>query len=183
MQIFNHCDATDSKFIGQSDWDDEVILDKLAKQMANEIGEDTVLILDSTSFPKKGKESVGVQRQWCGRLGKNENCQVATFLAYASRVEFALADRRLFLPDMWVENKSRCNKAGIPKQHQVKKTRHQQALTAILVCLRQNVSTRAEKYCRTNGLLVTMKWVKCRGFAVNCGLKTNRTCLRCLRIF
>ena len=119
-------------FIGQSEWDDEVILDKLAKQIANEIGEeDGILILDPTSFPKKGKESVGVQRQWCGRLGKQENCQVAIFLAYASRIEFALVDRRLFIPDVWIENKARCDKAGIPKQHQVKKTRHQQALEMI----------------------------------------------------
>jgi len=93
------------KFIGQTDWDDELILDKLTEQIADEIGEeDGILILDPTSFPKKGKESVGVQRQWCGRLGKRENCQVATFLAYASRVEFALVDRRLFLPDVWIEN-------------------------------------------------------------------------------
>ena len=151
-------------FIGQTDWDDELILDKLAARIADEIGEeDAGLILDPTSFPKKGKESVGVQRQWCGRLGKRENCQVATFLAYASRVEFALVDRRLFLPDVWIENKSRCDKAGIPKQHQVKKTRHQQALTAMLVCRRQNVSTVAEKSCRTNAVIffwgkATTKW-------------------------
>lgn len=69
-------------FIGQVEWDDEIILDQLAKRIAQEIGTKTgVLILDPTSFPKKGKQSVGVQRQWCGRLGKVENCQVATFLA------------------------------------------------------------------------------------------------------
>jgi SRSO17 transposase len=119
-------------FIGQTEWDDEAILDKLAAQIASEIGEeDGILILDPTSFPKKGKESVGVQRQWCGRLGKKENCQVAIFLAYASSIEFALVDRRLFIPDVWIENKSRCDKAGIPKQQQVKKTRHQQALEMI----------------------------------------------------
>jgi SRSO17 transposase len=119
-------------FIGQTDWNDEIILNKLATQIADEIGEeDGILILDPTSFPKKGNESVGVQRQWCGRLGKTENCQVATFLAYASRVEFALVDRRLYLPDVWIEDQSRCDKAGIPKQHQVKKTRHQQALEMI----------------------------------------------------
>ena len=183
-------------FIGQTDWNDEPILDKLTTQIAdltaqiaNEIGEeDGILILDPTSFHKKGKESVGVQRQWCGRLGKTENCQVAMFLAYASRVEFALVDRRLFIPDVWIENKARCDKAGIPKQHQVKKTRHQQALTAMLVCLRQNVSIREEKSCRTSAVIffwgkAMTKWARFRGFAVNCGLKTNRTCLLCRRIF
>ena len=119
-------------FIGQSDWDDEVILDKLVKHIARQIGEqDGVLILDPTSFPKKGKESVGVQRQWCGRLGKTENCQVAIFLAYASSIEFALVDRRLYLPQEWIDDKARCNKAGIPQEHQVMKTRHEQALEMI----------------------------------------------------
>ena len=124
-------------FIGQTDWNDELILDRLAKQIADEIGEaDGILILDPTSFPKKGKESVGVQRQWCGRLGKRENCQVATFLAYASRVEFALVDRRLFLPDVWIENKAilvllrrnTMQQNGYSETTSSKKTRHQQAL-------------------------------------------------------
>jgi len=120
------------KFIGQNEWDDEQILDKLAGHIAKQIGEENgVLILDPTSFPKKGKESVGVQRQWCGRLGKVENCQVAIFLAYASSLEFALVDRRLYLPQEWIDNKTRCDKAGIPQEHQVMKTRHEQALEMI----------------------------------------------------
>lgn len=119
-------------FMDQTDWDDEAILNKLVKHIAKQIGEkDGVLILGPTSFPKKGKESVGVQRQWCGRLGKTENCQVATFLAYASRVEFALVDRRLYLPEVWIEDKARCDKAGIPPEHQVMKTRHEQSLEMI----------------------------------------------------
>ena len=62
-----------------------------------------ILILDPTSFPKKGTQSVGVQRQWCGRLGKIENCQVAVFLAYAGVSEFALVARRLYLPKEWTQ--------------------------------------------------------------------------------
>jgi SRSO17 transposase len=74
-------------FIGQVEWDDEIILDKLVKKVANMIDEQNgILILDPTTFPKKGNDSVGVQRQWCGRLGKTENCQAATFLAYATDV-------------------------------------------------------------------------------------------------
>jgi len=117
------------KFIGQVEWDDEIILDKLTKRITREIGTKTgVLVLDPTSFPKKGKQSVGVQRQWCGRLGKVENCQVATFLAYVGAGEFALADRRLYLPKEWTDNPVRCQIAGVPEEYIVEKTRHEQSL-------------------------------------------------------
>ena len=116
-------------FIGQIEWDDEIILDKLTKRIAREIGtKNGILVLDPTSFPKKGKQSVGVQRQWCGRLGKVENCQVATFLAYVGSGEFALADRRLYLPKAWTDDPARCRIAGVPEEHIVEKTRHEQAL-------------------------------------------------------
>ena len=116
-------------FIGQVDWNDDTILDVLARQVARDIGtQDGILILDPTSFPKKGTQSVGVQRQWCGRLGKVENCQVATFLAYAGAGEFALIDRRLYLPKEWTDDPERCRIAGVPAEHIVEKTRHQQSL-------------------------------------------------------
>ena len=97
-------------FIGQVAWDDEIILDKLVKRVVREIGtKNGILVLDPTSFPKKGTQSVGVQRQWCGRLGKVENCQVATFLAYVGAGEFALVDRRLYLPKEWTDDPVRCS--------------------------------------------------------------------------
>jgi SRSO17 transposase len=108
-------------FIGQVEWDDEIILDKLAQRISLVIGEQNgILILDPTTFPKKGNESVGVQRQWCGRLGKVENCQAATFLAYASSREFTLIDRRLYLPQSWIYGsyyefrRYKCVKADFP---------------------------------------------------------------------
>jgi SRSO17 transposase len=117
------------KFIGQVAWDDEVILDKLVKQVSREIGTSNgILVLDPTSFPKKGTESVGVQRQWCGRLGKIDNCQVATFLAYVGSDEFALIDRRLYLPKEWIDDPERCRIAGVPEEHIIEKTRHEQSL-------------------------------------------------------
>jgi hypothetical protein len=88
----------------------------------------TRLVLDPTSFPKKGTQSVGVQRQWCGRLGKIENCQVATFLAYVGAGEFALVDRRLYLPKEWTDDPVRCRIAGVPEEHIVERTRHEQSL-------------------------------------------------------
>jgi len=62
-----------------------------------------VLIFDETGFPKKGKDSVGVSRQYCGSLGKVENCQVGVFVSYASRHGYALLDKRLFIPEKWFD--------------------------------------------------------------------------------
>src|SRR5262249_1521025 len=65
------------KFIGQVPWDHQPLVHELARQVGTEVGEaDGVLVIDPSAFPKSGTESVGVQRQWCGRLGKIENCQV-----------------------------------------------------------------------------------------------------------
>jgi len=103
------------KFIGQSDWDHRPLLAELARQVGTELGEaDGVLVFDPSAFAKQGTESVGVQRQWCGRLGKVENCQVGIYLAYVSRRDQALVDFRLYLPKEWANRKRRRNKAGVP---------------------------------------------------------------------
>src|SRR5881275_2304962 len=74
------------KFIGQADWDHRPRPGELARQVGAELGEpDGVLVFDPSAFPKKGTESVGVQRQWCGRHGKVDNCQVGIYLGYVSR--------------------------------------------------------------------------------------------------
>jgi SRSO17 transposase len=119
-------------FIGQVEWNDDVILDKLADQVAAEIGStEGILVIDPTSFPKKGKMSVGVQRQWCGRLGKVDNCQVATFVGYVAGSHFTLIDRALYLPKEWTEDPERCRAAGVPEDQIVHKTRHEQALAML----------------------------------------------------
>jgi SRSO17 transposase len=103
------------KFIGQSEWDHQDLLTELARQVGSELGEtDGVLVFDPSAFPKQGTESVGVQRQWCGRLGKIENCQVGIYLAYVSRQDHALVDFRLYLPKEWADRKRRRKKAGVP---------------------------------------------------------------------
>jgi SRSO17 transposase len=115
------------KFLGQSPWDHGPLLDELTRQVGQELGEpDGVLIFDPSAFPKKGTESVGVKRQWCGRLGKKDNCQVGIYLGYASRHEHALVDVRLYLPKEWAKGKRR-KKAGVPKDVRFR-TRHELAL-------------------------------------------------------
>jgi SRSO17 transposase len=116
------------KFIGQHLWDHRPLITELARQVGTQLGEaDAVLVFDPSAFPKKGTQSVGVQRQWCGRLGKVDNCQVGVYLGYVSRKEHALVDFRLYLPKEWTKSRKRLNKAGVP--HDVRFwTRHELAL-------------------------------------------------------
>jgi SRSO17 transposase len=103
------------KFIGQADWDHQPLLTELIRQVGTEWGQaDGVMVFDPSAFPKKGQQSVGVQRQWCGRLGKIDNCQVGIYLGYVCRSEHALVDVRLYLPKEWAKRKRRRHKAGVP---------------------------------------------------------------------
>jgi SRSO17 transposase len=116
------------KFIGQADWDHQPLLRERARQVGAELGhDDGVLVFDPSAFPKQGTESVGVQRQWCGRLGKIDNCQVGIYLGYVSRSEHALVDVRLYLPKEWARRKRRRHKAGVPAEVRFR-TRHELAL-------------------------------------------------------
>jgi SRSO17 transposase len=113
------------KFMGQAEWDHGPLVAELVQQIGTELGEaDGVLVFDPSAFAKKGTESVGVQRQWCGRLGKIENCQVGIYLGYVSRREHALVDFRLFLPKDWAKSKRRRVKAGVPEEVRFQ-TRHE----------------------------------------------------------
>src|ERR671938_1626421 len=83
-------------------WDEAAMLETYHRWVQDEMGEpDGVLIVDETGFAKKGQDSVGVARQYCGSLGKVENCQVGVFAAYASCQGYALVDKRLFIPEPW----------------------------------------------------------------------------------
>lgn len=116
------------KFIGQSLWDDGLLLGELAAQVGRELGEaDGVLVFDPSGFKKQGNSSVGVARQWCGRLGKIENCQVGVYLGYVSRKEHALVDVRLYLNAEWAKDKPRRKKCGVPSDIRFQ-TRHVLAL-------------------------------------------------------
>jgi SRSO17 transposase len=107
------------RFISDVCWDEEQMRWNYHQLVADAMGDPAgVLIFDETGFVKKGKDSVGVARQYCGTLGKVENCQVAVFAAYASRQGYALVDKRLFLPEAWFTDayttrRTRCN---VPKE-------------------------------------------------------------------
>ena len=115
-------------FVGRSDWDHQPLRDELARQVGEQLGDKNgVIVFDPSGFPKSGTESVGVARQWCGRLGKVDNCQVAITMGYVSAKEHALVDTRLFLPKEWTKDKQRRKKAGVPKEVRYR-TRHQLCL-------------------------------------------------------
>ncbi len=115
-------------FIGVSPWDDAPLRDELVSQVGRQLGEsDGVIVFDPSAFPKSGRESVGVARQWCGRLGKVDNCQVGIYMGYVSGREHALVDMRLYLPKEWTKDRKRRKKAGIPKEVRYR-TRHQLCL-------------------------------------------------------
>jgi SRSO17 transposase len=115
-------------FIGCAQWDQRPLIAELVRQVGRELGEeDGVIVFDPSGFPKKGKQSVGVARQWCGRLGKVDNCQVGVYMAYVSRVDHALVDTRLYLPEEWARDRTRRKSVGVPKDVRFQ-TRHAQSL-------------------------------------------------------
>jgi SRSO17 transposase len=116
------------KFIGQVPWGQQPLLMTLAGQVGIDLGEaDGVIVFDPSAVAKKGTGSVGVARQWNGRLGKVENSQVGIYMAYVSRKEHAIVNTRLYLPKEWAKDRVRREGAGVPKEIKFR-TRHQLAL-------------------------------------------------------
>ena len=116
-------------FSGWEAWDDEPLRQELRRQVKAHLGQgDGVLVFDPSGFPKSGRESVGVARQWCGRLGHVDTCQVAISLGSVSRQGHTLVDTRLFLPKDWTKDKARLDKAGVPNASRAYRTCHQLAL-------------------------------------------------------
>ena len=115
-------------FVGTTPWDHTPLIDELNRQVVRDLGRpDAVLVFDPSAFPKKGTASVGVKRQWCGRLGKVENCQVGLFLGYVTDAEHVLVDFRLYLPKEWAQDRERRKRCGVPRAIR-DRTRHQLAL-------------------------------------------------------
>jgi SRSO17 transposase len=117
------------QFINQSPWDPAPILAAYRARMAAAFAtDDGVLVIDDTGFPKQGKHSVGVARQYSGTLGKRANCQVATSLHYASaRGDYPLT-LRLYLPDAWTSDPERLEQGRVPPDACAFKTKWQIAL-------------------------------------------------------
>ena len=105
------------RFLAESPWDDDVVIGRLQEYLGPRLGHpEAVWVLDGSDFPKQGRKSVGVARQYCGSLGKVANCQAGMFLAYVSLQGRALVDKRLYLPESWTSDTDRCAAAGVPEE-------------------------------------------------------------------
>ncbi len=120
-------------FLTNSPWDHQKVIDHVARDADKKLGghSDCSLSVDETGFPKKGKASVAVNRQWCGRLGKVDNCQVGVFANLCNGSNHTLVDCRLYIPEDWIDDPERCRKAGIPDKDIVFKTKTQLALEIV----------------------------------------------------
>jgi len=126
-------------FVSDSEWEARAVLNQVAAEADRLLGgsENSCLLIDESSFQKKGKSSVGVERQWSGRLGKVDNSQVAVFASLAQGSYSTLIDTRLYLPNRWIQNPERCLAAGVPESEVVFKSKADLALE-IVVQARQN---------------------------------------------
>jgi SRSO17 transposase len=103
-------------FISNSPWDHEAVAAQIGQDADRLLGgkPTSSLIIDESSFAKQGDRSVGVARQWSGRQGKIDNCQVAVFGVLTDGERHAPVDMRLYLPKTWIDDPARCDQAGVP---------------------------------------------------------------------
>ena len=104
------------QFVNQSPWSSERVRSSLARKMEREFVPETYWLIDEVSFPKQGKHSVGVARQYCGSLGKTANCQLAVTLDLGTEESSTALNWALYLPKGWVEDPVRRKNAGIPEE-------------------------------------------------------------------
>jgi len=111
-------------FVANSPWDEQEVLSVARDYALVQLERHAPIgawVIDDTSVPKKGNESVGVARQYCGALGKRANCQVAVSISLANNVMSIPAGYRLYLPKSWTDKRQRCRRVGVPKQIEFKK--------------------------------------------------------------
>src|SRR5262245_27045888 len=117
------------QFVNQSPWGEPAVLKRYRAVMAKTFASpEGIFVVDDTAFPKQGKHSVGVQRQYCGALGKKANCQCAVSIHYVSPEGHYPLDMRLYLPEVWLDDPARLDKAGVPEAERRRQSKGQIAL-------------------------------------------------------
>ena len=105
--------------VADAPWSDEEMLEQIGQQVLpamQQHGSVVAWIVDDTGFPKQGKHSVGVARQYCGQLGKSDNCQAAVSLSVSTWNSSLPIAWRLYLPEVWCQDAERCRQAGVPEE-------------------------------------------------------------------
>ena len=115
------------RFLTEARWSDETVIGRLQEYLAPRLGHpEAVWVFDGSDFPKQGRKSAGVARQYCGRLGKVANCQGGMFLAYVSPLGRALVDKRCI--KSWTSDQDRCAAAGVPEDRRNYRSKTELAL-------------------------------------------------------
>ena len=127
------------RFLTEAPWDDDLVTGHLQEYLGPRLEHaEVVWVLDGSDFPKQGRKSVGVARQYCGRLGKVANCQAGMFLAYISPLGRALVDKRLYLPESWTSDSGRCDAAGVPAERRRYRSKTELALEMVARALERD---------------------------------------------
>ena len=162
--------------VADSEWSDTALLAAVAREVVPVLSHEgqapCFWIIDDTSYRKWGKHSVGVARQYCGHLGKTENCQVAVSLTLATEAGSVPLNYRLYLPQEWTRNKKRCQAAGVPKAMSFA-TKGEIAWAQIEAAL-----ARASRVARCSWMLATVMRRRC---AIGSARTTCPTQWRCGR--
>jgi SRSO17 transposase len=138
--VENYDYQAQQQFLSDSPWDHRPLVAKVAQEVDALLGgSDSMLLIDESGFAKKGNKSAGVARQWNGRLGKVDNCQVGVFAALSDGQRAALVDLRLFLPESWTSDPQRCAQAKIPKTECQERTKPQLAWEMIQKAVEQGL--------------------------------------------
>lgn len=142
------CESIDSisyyklqHFISNSPWSYRSVFSQVATEVSNHFNQsqDICLIIDESGVKKKGDSSVGVMNQYCGNLGKIDNCQVAVYGSLCQAEFSSIIDARLYLPIKWCEDEIRCEKAKIPTSHRSFKTKIELATEIIIQQIKTNI--------------------------------------------
>jgi SRSO17 transposase len=130
------------QLITDSPWDHEAVMEKVAVKANGMLGghRHSALYVDESAFVKKGEHSVGVKRQYCGRLGKIENCQVGVYACLGRGERSAVVDFRLFVPEEWAGDEGRCKKAKIPEAERRHRTKPELALLMVKAARERGLS-------------------------------------------
>lgn len=128
------------QFLSASPWACGPVLERIGRDVDAEVGgPEAALVIDESAFAKKGHKSVGVARQWNGRLGKVENSQVGVFAGLANGTRCGLVNVRLYLPKSWTEDPDRCRDAGIPSEERRYRTKPELALELVDAAVAQGL--------------------------------------------